>query len=242
MSIKRMRVFAGPNGSGKTTIFKGILKDSNINLGVYVNADEIEVILNDSSPLDFGLFQIQVSNEQLRVFFKRSTFSPTKRKESDLYTKLFVNDNLLTIKTFVDSYLAADLAEFVRQQLVDQGLSFTYETVMSFPDKIKFLEESRRKGYKVYLYFIATNDPEININRVNLRVAQNGHYVDPDVISRRYFRSLKNLKFAIKQTDRAYVFDNTGTSAKLVAEITNGINVIMNSAIETPSWVIDSLI
>lgn len=237
-----MRVFAGPNGSGKTTIFKGILKDSNINLGVYVNADEIEVILNDSSPLDFGLFQIQVSNEQLRVFFKRSTFSPTKRKESDLYTKLFVNDNLLTITTFVDSYLAADLAEFVRQQLVDQGLSFTYETVMSFPDKIKFLEESRRKGYKVYLYFIATNDPEININRVNLRVAQNGHYVDPDVISRRYFRSLKNLKFAIKQTDRAYVFDNTGTSAKLVAEITNGINVIMNSAIETPSWVIDSLI
>jgi predicted ABC-type ATPase len=237
-----MRVFAGPNGSGKTTIFKGILKDSNINLGVYVNADEIEVILNDSSPLDFGLFQIQVSNEQLRVFFKRSTFSPTKRKESDLYTKLFVNDNLLTIKTFVDSYLAADLAEFVRQQLVDQGLSFTYETVMSFPDKIKFLEESRRKGYKVYLYFIATNDPEININRVNLRVAQNGHYVDPDVISRRYFRSLKNLKFAIKQTDRAYVFDNTGTSAKLVAEITSGINVIMNSAIETPSWVIDSLI
>ena len=237
-----MRVFAGPNGSGKTTIFKGILKDSNINLGVYVNADEIEVILNDSSPLDFGLFQIQVSNEQFRVFFKRSTFSPTKRKESDLYTKLFVNDNLLTITTFVDSYLAADLAEFVRQQLVDQGLSFTYETVMSFPDKIKFLEESRRKGYKVYLYFIATNDPEININRVNLRVAQNGHYVDPDVISRRYFRSLKNLKFAIKQTDRAYVFDNTGTSAKLVAEITNGINVIMNSAIETPSWVIDSLI
>jgi predicted ABC-type ATPase len=175
MPIKRMRVFAGPNGSGKTTIFKGILKDSNINLGVYVNADEIEVILNGSSPLD-------------------------------------------------------------------QGLSFTYETVMSFPDKIKFLEESRRKGYKVYLYFIATNDPEININRVNLRVAQNGHYVDPDVISRRYFRSLKNLKFAIKQTDRAYVFDNTGTSAKLVAEITNGINVIMNSAIETPSWVIDSLI
>jgi predicted ABC-type ATPase len=85
MPIKRMRVFAGPNGSGKTTIFKGILKDSNINLGVYVNADEIEVILNDSSPLDFGLFQIQVSNEQLRVFFKRSTFSPTKRKESDLY-------------------------------------------------------------------------------------------------------------------------------------------------------------
>jgi predicted ABC-type ATPase len=39
MSIKRMRVFAGPNGSGKTTIFKGILSKEKIQLGVYVNAD-----------------------------------------------------------------------------------------------------------------------------------------------------------------------------------------------------------
>lgn len=45
MSAKRMRVFAGPNGSGKTTIFKEILRNSKVNLGVYVNADEIEMQL-----------------------------------------------------------------------------------------------------------------------------------------------------------------------------------------------------
>jgi predicted ABC-type ATPase len=40
MSSKRMRVFAGPNGSGKTTIIK-TLKER-IRFGVYVNADDIE--------------------------------------------------------------------------------------------------------------------------------------------------------------------------------------------------------
>jgi predicted ABC-type ATPase len=48
MAAKRMRVFAGPNGSGKTTIFKGILNESKVNLGIYVNADEIEETISQS--------------------------------------------------------------------------------------------------------------------------------------------------------------------------------------------------
>jgi predicted ABC-type ATPase len=237
-----MRVFAGPNGSGKTTIFKEILRNSKVNLGVYVNADEIELQLKEYQTIDFNQFQISVSAGQLKAFFIQSTFSPVKRSEPDLFQKLTVEKNVLTISTAVDSYLAADLAEFVRQCLVAQEISFTYETVLSFPDKIKFLEETRKKGYKVYLYFIATEDPDININRVNVRVAQNGHFVAPEIIRNRYYRSLNNLKNAVKQTNRAYIFDNTGTSANLVAEITDGINVYINSAIKTPSWVIDSLV
>ncbi len=242
MSTKRMRVFAGPNGSGKTTIFKEILRNSKVNLGVYINADEIEMQLKEYQTVDFNQFQISVSDVQLKAFFIQSTFSPVKRSEPDLFQKLTVEKNVLTISTAVDSYLAADLAEFVRQCLVAQEISFTYETVLSFPDKIKFLEETRKKGYKVYLYFIATEDPDININRVNVRVAQNGHFVAPEIIRKRYYRSLNNLKNAVKQTNRAYIFDNTGTSANLVAEITDGINVYINSAIKTPSWVIDSLV
>lgn len=242
MSTKRMRVFAGPNGSRKTTIFNEILRNSKVNLGVYVNADEIELQLKEYQTIDFNQFQISVSAGQLKAFFIQSTFSPVKRSEPDLFNKLSVENNVLTILTAVDSYLAADLAEFIRQCLVAQEISFTYETVLSFPDKIKFLEETRKKGYKVYLYFIATEDPDININRVNVRVAQNGHFVAPEIIRNRYYRSLNNLKNAVKQTNRAYIFDNTGNSANLVAEITDGINVYINSAIKTPSWVIDSLV
>ena len=49
-----MRVFAGPNGSGKTTIFKGILNESKVNLGIYVNADEIEETLRKNSSIVFS--------------------------------------------------------------------------------------------------------------------------------------------------------------------------------------------
>jgi predicted ABC-type ATPase len=43
MHIKRLRLFAGPNGSGKTTILERIPKK--LNFGYIVNADDIEKAL-----------------------------------------------------------------------------------------------------------------------------------------------------------------------------------------------------
>lgn len=237
-----MRIFAGPNGSGKTTIFKGILKESNVNLGVYVNADEIEATLRKSAILDFSNFQIQITNEQIKEFFRLSNFSPLKRNEPDLYASISVENNVLTTKAVVDSYLSADLAEFIRQQLLHNGLSFTYETVMSHPDKVLFLKQAKQEGFKVYLYYIATEDPEINISRVNVRVAQQGHDVHPDVIKKRYYKSLNNLYAAVKQSDRAYIFDNSQKQANLIAEVTEGADVVLNTAVEIPNWVAEYLL
>ena len=41
--IKRMRVFAGPNGSGKTNLTREL--QEKVSLGIYVNADDIEQTL-----------------------------------------------------------------------------------------------------------------------------------------------------------------------------------------------------
>lgn len=150
--IKRMRVFAGPNGSGKTTIFKGILKENKVDLGVYVNADELELRLNQNQPIDFNEYQIIVSENQLKDFFRKSKFSPVKRNEPDLYNKVTAIDNCFISSTFIDSYLTADLAEFIRQQLLQTGKSFTFETVMSHVSKIDFLSHAKKNGYRVYLY------------------------------------------------------------------------------------------
>jgi predicted ABC-type ATPase len=179
-----------------------------VQLGVYVNADDIEKELVFSNSLNFTKYQLTVPENQLRHFFKESTSSPVKRHEPDLWGKLSVDQNDLKIDTKVDSYLAADIAEFIRQQLLVAGISFTYETVMSHPGKIDFFQQALIKNYRVYLYYIATEDPDININRGNVRVAQNGHPVSPDVIRNRYYKSLQNLKNAVKQTNRAYIFDS----------------------------------
>lgn len=126
-----MRVFAGPNGSGKTTIFKQILVDNQVDLGVYVNADDIELSLSQHGLLDFSDFQLSIVSEQVESFFRMSEFSPVKRKDFDLWKKIKVDNNVFTTSASIDSYLAADLAEFIRQALLKAEISFTYETVLS---------------------------------------------------------------------------------------------------------------
>ncbi len=54
-----------------------------------------------------------------------------------------------------NSYLAATLAEAVRQELLDEGKTFTFETVMSHRSKIDFMLEARKRGYRVYPSSIA---------------------------------------------------------------------------------------
>ena len=243
MSEKRMRVFAGPNGSGKTTIVQNVKNlSSKIPFGVYVNADDIEKILNESGSLSFNDYQLTVNENEIHQFFNDSRFAPIKRNEPDLWSKLSVKNNVIYLNTKMDSYLAADLSEFIRQRLLANGVSFTYETVMSHEGKIKFMKQAHENGYRVYLYFIATEDPQINISRVNIRVHQNGHQVAPELIESRYYKSLQNLKEAVKNTQRAYIWDNSGAAALLIAEITNGIDVDIIATDKVPNWFIKYLV
>jgi predicted ABC-type ATPase len=94
-------------------------------------------------------------------------------------------------------------------------------------------------GYRTYLYFVATDDPAINISRVRNRVRVGGHPVPEDKIATRYHRSLDLLMEAIRQTNRAYVFDNSGESKDgkhtWLAEITEGRTLELKSN-QIPAW------
>ena len=50
---------------------------------------------------------------------------------------------------------AAQEAEAQRMRWIQEGRSFAFETVFSAPDKIAFLEEARRAGYRIRLFFLA---------------------------------------------------------------------------------------
>lgn len=198
-------------------------------------------MLKQTGVLLFTAYQLVVSNDRVQKFFRESTFAPLKRNEPDLFTKLEVINNVLHVNTTIDSYLSADIAEFIRQLLLENGTSFTYETVMSHDSKINFMKLAQKRGFKVYFYFVCTSDPLINISRVNIRIAQNGHAVEPNKIENRYYKSLKQLKAAVKNSDSAYLFDTSEYVGLLIAEIKNGEEVTVKDLNKVPNWVNDYL-
>lgn len=108
---------------------------------------------------------------------------------------------------------------------------------MSHPSKVALLEQAQRLGYRTYLYFIATDDPEINISRVQSRVRRGGHEVPEDKIVKRYHASLGLLMDAIRHTNRAYIFDNSGEGQEhtWLAEVTEGRELEMKTD-QMPAW------
>ncbi len=135
----------------------------------------------------------------------------------------------------VNSYHASVLSDFLRRKLVEAGVSFSFETVMSAPDKVDLLRDARTAGFRTYLYYVATEDPAINVGRVATRVSQGGHDVPADKIVARYTRSLGLLGDALRHTDRAFLFDNSGTEMIFVGELTAGATFTLRSA-AMPNW------
>ena len=90
-------------------------------------------------------------------------------------------------------------------------------------------------GYRRYLYYVATEDPLINVSRVRFRVQSGGHDVPEMKIISRYHRSLELLFEAIQSSSRAYVFDNSSRQPIWIAEVTEGSVLEMRSEL-MPGW------
>jgi predicted ABC-type ATPase len=228
----RLRMFAGPNGSGKSTI-KSVIRSEL--LGVYINPDEIEKDIRNDDFLDLLAFGVRTTSAEILDFFQNSTLL-AKADLLDEAEYLSFNDDKLCFHNFiVNSYFASVAADFIRHKLLEIGTSFTFETVMSSPDKVAFLQKAQRRGYRTYLYYVATEDPIINILRVQRRVSLGGHPVPEDKIVARYTRSLDLLVDAIRHTNRAYIFDNSTHQQIWTAEITDGEFLEMKTD-RMPAW------
>jgi len=231
-TVPRVRMFAGPNGSGKSTI-RTLLRPELI--GVYINPDEIQSSLLQTGKLDFCAFDVSALPEELTQFFAQSALIEKAGLTSILPQLQFEHNAMAVPDSSINAYLASVAADFIRRKLVAAGTSFTFETVMSSPDKIEFLKTARTQGYRTYLYFIATEDPAINVSRVRNRVSLGGHDVPEDKIVARYHRSLSLLLHAIRQSDRAYVFDNSSSQQRWIAEITDGHQLELKVD-QVPQW------
>lgn len=80
------------------------------------------------------------------------------------------------------------------QELLKQDETFAIETTLSTRAYRNLVLQAQAKGYQVSLVFFYLPSPHMAIRRIAHRVKNGGHHVPDDVVIRRYYRGLKNLK------------------------------------------------
>ncbi|MFT4153826.1 zeta toxin family protein [Parafilimonas sp.] len=220
---KRIRIIAGPNGSGKTTLYY-LLKDL-LFTGVWINADEILSTINKTGILDFQQIGFIPDAKSFKKFVKLSSSKKfiDDFKIADEINKIQINTYTLTFPgKKISNECVALLTAFFRYWLIHNNHAFTTETVMSHASKIDLVKTARKKGYKTYLYFIATIDPQINKMRIATRVKKGGHFVPEKKLAARFTRSVDLLKNNLSLFDRIFVLDNSGASMRLIVSFAQG--------------------
>ena len=104
---------------------------------------------------------------------------------------------------------AAKEAERQREELLQRNEDFCFETVLSTDRNLALLQRARAQGYFIRCYYVLTVDPEINVCRVQSRVAEGGHDVPRDKIISRYERALALVKDVVAVSDICHIYDNS---------------------------------
>jgi predicted ABC-type ATPase len=140
------------------------------------------------------------------------------------------------------------LADEARDRCLNGGIDFSFETVMSHVSKVEFMAKAKSMNFEVNLFFVATSDPLLNVERVSARVAQGGHDVPIDRILARYQRTIALLPQAIAACSVATIFDNSKNAAlgkgglRPILQVTNGFSFIeLVFRTPVPDWLLRSL-
>lgn len=180
----RLRIFAGPNGSGKTTIIKSvrdvIINGKKIDFGYYINADDIAAALQ-LNKFTFEKYNLKPRKASILKFADQSGLLNAKFNIDTFKSEFNISQNKLVLKGFdFIQEIGQIIARYLRECMLRKSCRFRVETVFSHRSNLDLMRKAKKKGYKVYFYFVSTESPEINKFRVNYRVTQDGHNVPPE--------------------------------------------------------------
>lgn len=113
--------------------------------------------------------------------------------------------------------MLAEIRNYVRL-----GESFAFETTFSGRHYSRSIPQWQSLGYKVKLFFLKLESPELAIARVRQRVRAGGHDVPNPVILRRFVAGSHNLEVLYKPIVNEWaLYDNSGSIPLLLEERVN---------------------
>ncbi|MCF2516329.1 zeta toxin family protein [Dyadobacter sp. CY351] len=106
-------------------------------------------------------------------------------------------------------------------ELLHNNESFAFETTLSSRTYKSKVEEAKKQGYTATLIFLWLKSIDLAKLRVETRVAEGGHNIEPDVIERRYIKGIKNLfDIYMPVVHGAFIFDNSLGIPEIIAQKT----------------------
>ena len=108
-----------------------------------------------------------------------------------------------------DQIKAAKIAINLRNDCLQYEKSFNEETTLTGKTILKTIDKAKELGYELQLFYIGVNNPEIAKERIRNRVEKGGHNIADEIVEKRYYESLKNLKQVITKFDEVYLYDNS---------------------------------
>lgn len=104
-------------------------------------------------------------------------------------------------------------------ELILSNQDFSFETTLSTRSFVKTIQIAKANGYFVTLIFFWLDSIDLAKDRVQRRVAEGGHNIDPPVIERRYVSGIKNLfNLYSEEVDSILIYDNSSLNPELIAE------------------------
>lgn len=156
-------------------------------------------------------------------------------------TKEFVNADEIArgLSPFNVESVAFEAGRLMLQRiehLMSQEADFALETTLSTCSYVQTIRRAQQIGYVVSLYYFWIPSADVSKERVAKRVSRGGHNIPPDVIERRYGRSVENLaKLYLPICNYFTVFNNGGVAAEQIASggMYLGTNVLNSEIWET---------
>ena len=117
---------------------------------------------------------------------------------------------------------------------LDNNISFTQETTLSGHRTEKTIQQARKQGYYVIMYYVGLNSKEESLARIENRVRKGGHDIPKNDVCRRFDNRFDSLKRIVPLCDEVIFYDNENGFIK-VAEIKN--NKFNYSNGYRPKWI-----
>lgn len=128
----------------------------------------------------------------------------------------FINADLIAagLSPFAPEAAAVKAGRLMLKEIdecVAREESFSFETTLSGLAYVRHIEQWRKKGYHIILFFLSLPSAELAIARVAERVKQGGHDIPERTIRRRFAAGLRNFEQHYRGIVDAWaLYDNAG--------------------------------